>query len=523
MSGIWELLGIPPTQDVRAIKRAYAARLKHCQPEDDPEGFRRLHEAYSLALHHAQAGQRVEQRMAPPPRGVEPPLAEIRVDTVPPRETGRSPRRRSPPPPVHPEARRAPHTQAPPPELLAPDPLHDARTLMEVLEREGEARALAEFQQLLEQSRYQSLLAKEELQKALLNGLPWTPPHPLAFLSALAERFGWHEGRHPYERAFPYQFQVIRQLRDEHQARLLLEDFAAFRKTRGYNLYQRLSFWRAARVMLGKTPRILYRLFSFDPWLKKSVVLLFKRVQQAYPLASQEIYDQVALRWCRVPLLASTAGFRQSGYVLLLLNTLTAMVTGFILTDQVRGRAIAAGYPGLTALLCQATAFLLLGFPLQILWANLSYWWLNSPRINATPAQHQASFWGAVALLYLLIALLPPLWGIYFWGLAVALFMVRLLNGTWLIMVVLFGGIVWSIFYAVLDGTPLGYTGPESHGWSRLNTPFLGGLFVMAVLQLHQRLVSRKQWWPSFRAFVGLLALCTLAATFVTALLLKVL
>ena len=48
----WALreLGLRPDADERAIKRAYAAKLKTTRPEDDPEGFQRLHAAYQAAL-----------------------------------------------------------------------------------------------------------------------------------------------------------------------------------------------------------------------------------------------------------------------------------------------------------------------------------------------------------------------------------------------------------------------------------------------------------------------------------------
>jgi hypothetical protein len=48
----WALntLGVGPDADERAIKRAYAAKLKTTRPETDPQGFQALNEAYRSAL-----------------------------------------------------------------------------------------------------------------------------------------------------------------------------------------------------------------------------------------------------------------------------------------------------------------------------------------------------------------------------------------------------------------------------------------------------------------------------------------
>jgi len=51
---LWQILGVEPSHDKRTIRRAYAKRVKQCHPEDDPEGFKRLREAYEWALEWAE-------------------------------------------------------------------------------------------------------------------------------------------------------------------------------------------------------------------------------------------------------------------------------------------------------------------------------------------------------------------------------------------------------------------------------------------------------------------------------------
>ncbi len=51
---LFSVLGIAPTRDGTAVKRGYFAALVHHQPQTDPEGFRRLREAYEALSDPAQ-------------------------------------------------------------------------------------------------------------------------------------------------------------------------------------------------------------------------------------------------------------------------------------------------------------------------------------------------------------------------------------------------------------------------------------------------------------------------------------
>ncbi|MBO9828095.1 hypothetical protein J7373_07505 [Xanthomonas sp. A2111] len=65
MSWALAALGLDEDADERAIKRAYAARLKVTRPDEDPAGFQQLHETYQAALGWAR-------QFAAAPRPAEP-------------------------------------------------------------------------------------------------------------------------------------------------------------------------------------------------------------------------------------------------------------------------------------------------------------------------------------------------------------------------------------------------------------------------------------------------------------------
>ncbi len=50
----WQVLGLSPTGDVDAVKQAYAEKAKLYHPEEHPEEFQTLHEAYRQAIRYAR-------------------------------------------------------------------------------------------------------------------------------------------------------------------------------------------------------------------------------------------------------------------------------------------------------------------------------------------------------------------------------------------------------------------------------------------------------------------------------------
>lgn len=64
MNWAYALLELEPDADERSVKRAYAKRLRITRPDDDPEAFQQLHEAYKSALEWAQYRVQWEEEAA---------------------------------------------------------------------------------------------------------------------------------------------------------------------------------------------------------------------------------------------------------------------------------------------------------------------------------------------------------------------------------------------------------------------------------------------------------------------------
>lgn len=78
---VWQALGISPTREIGDIRRAYAARLKECHPEENPEGFQRLRAAYESALRAARGAADATGSL--PPTAVKEATAQVQPSASP--------------------------------------------------------------------------------------------------------------------------------------------------------------------------------------------------------------------------------------------------------------------------------------------------------------------------------------------------------------------------------------------------------------------------------------------------------
>ena len=58
MNWPWNVLELPGPSELPEIRRAYAQKLKAVHPEEDPEGFQQLHDAYQQACRIARQKKR---------------------------------------------------------------------------------------------------------------------------------------------------------------------------------------------------------------------------------------------------------------------------------------------------------------------------------------------------------------------------------------------------------------------------------------------------------------------------------
>lgn len=181
----WALLGIEPTTELAAIKKAYALRLKVTRPDDDADAYQALRGAYERVQQWA-AWER--SRASAPQAEAAPPSAPDMPPTVEP----------APLMPVDPLPAPEPapvREMAPVADVLPPIPPVEPRALTERLElawrrddAAGLRQAWADVRQVLDA---QPLARQAEFSSAFAQWLVNLPQLPDSIAATLNDHFGW--------------------------------------------------------------------------------------------------------------------------------------------------------------------------------------------------------------------------------------------------------------------------------------------------------------------------------------------
>jgi hypothetical protein len=177
----WAWLGLEPTTDLGAIKKAYAARLKTTRPDDDAEAYQALRGAYERA-----------QQWAKWQREQAPPAEALTAEPAPPPALEPAPASAPAEPP--PAATQAPNAEAAEPARDEPAAVHP-RQLIDTLElrwrREGTAALLQAWPAVRRELDLQPLNRQAEFSAAFAHWTLQLPTLPDEFLKALDAHFGW--------------------------------------------------------------------------------------------------------------------------------------------------------------------------------------------------------------------------------------------------------------------------------------------------------------------------------------------
>ena len=62
---IYQVLGISPTRDKKIIRKAYAGLIRKYHPEEHPEKWKEIHDAYMVAMQRADEDRPLHEEPKP--------------------------------------------------------------------------------------------------------------------------------------------------------------------------------------------------------------------------------------------------------------------------------------------------------------------------------------------------------------------------------------------------------------------------------------------------------------------------
>jgi hypothetical protein len=178
----WEILNIQPTTDVKAIRSAYAKLLRDNNPEDKPEAYQQIREAYDEALDYARYADEDERYETPPNIEFSQPVF-TEQDISPQANTGSLDKT---------ETNNIPDPWSVPKPELSPEQEMDR--IMELYHEGMENEALQDFRSLLGENRFFSIDAKMALEHIVIDAFFASPVIPPALVQQANTYFGWNGG-----------------------------------------------------------------------------------------------------------------------------------------------------------------------------------------------------------------------------------------------------------------------------------------------------------------------------------------